>query len=198
VPPRTSPQTLFSDSFGGDPLGAEPAGWSGSGGNSSWTVQGSTDGRFVSHSGWTGYMTSGSSAWSNYALSVSIKPSAWASEHDGLLLAMTDGGHYSLDVVGGNHLVLTRFVQGTATQLASIQYAFSPYVWYSLTVQMTGGTLTVLLNAAPVMQVADSALSSGYVGLEANDPVSFGSVTVMQMSGATPPPVSPSPPPARL
>lgn len=192
-----SSQTLFSDNFGADALGGAPAGWSNVGVNSSWTVQGSGS-KCVAHSGWTGYLTAGASAWSNYALTASIKPSAWASEDDGLLLAMSDGGHYSLDIVGGNQLVLTRFVKGTTTQLASIQYAFSPYAWYTLTVQMTGGTITVLLNAAAVMQVADSALTSGYIGLEANDPVSFAGIDVTQLTGGTPPPISPSPPPARI
>lgn len=194
-PPPTNPAgTLFSDNFGNDPVGSTPSGWTSSGTNSSWTVV-ANNGRSVSHSGWTGYLMAGSASWSNYSMSVSIKPSAWASEHDGLMLAVAEGSHYSLDIVGGNQLVLTRFINGTALQLATTQYTFSQYSWYTLTVQATGGTLTVLLNAAPVMQVNDSALTHGGIGLEANDPVAFGNVVVTQLAGATPPPISPSPPP---
>ena len=108
---------------------------------------------------------------------------------------MTDGNRYSLDVVGGKRLVLNKVVGGNTTKLASAAYAFNSWSWYTLSVYWINGSITAYGNGTPIMQVNDSTLTSGAVGLEANDPVSFNNVVVTQLAPSSPPPVPPPPPP---
>jgi pectate lyase len=183
---------MLADNFEGDALGSTPAGWSGYRINCVWNVQ--TQGTHVlTHSGWAGSQQIGSASWSNYAYSVDVKPSAWASEQDGLIFAVSEAGRYSLDIVGGNQLVLGKWAGGTWTQLASAPYTFSSYRWYNLSVAMPGGSIIAYVNGTQMLRVSDSTFSSGAVGLEANDPVAFDNVVVTAL-GVWLPPAPPSPP----
>ena len=181
---------LLSDNFESDALGSLPAGWTGYGVNAVWTVQ--TQGsRVLNHAGWSGYIKAGSTSWSNYLYSVSVLPSAWASEQDGLLFALTDGGHYTLDIVGGTTLVLSKNVNGTSTQLATAPYTFAASRWYNLSVSLGGGSITAYVDGTSILQASDSTFSAGSVGIEANDPVSFDNVAVTQPASGVPAPPSP-------
>ncbi len=171
------PSLPFADGFANDALGSSPAGWTMSGVNSTWTVQ-LEGSRAVSHGGWSGSLDVANLSWSNYTFSAGVKPSAWASEHDGLIFALSEAGHYSLDIVGGNQLVLGKWVGGSFHQLAAAHYVFSSSSWYTLSVHMTGGSITASVNGTPVLQASDFTFSAGGVGLEANDPVAFDNVAV--------------------
>jgi hypothetical protein len=181
---------LLSDNFESDTLGSLPAGWTGYGVNAVWTVltQGS---HVLNHAGWSGYIKTGSTSWSNYLYTASVLPSAWASEQDGLLFALTDGGHYSFDILGGTTVVLSKNVNGTSTQLATAPFTFVASRWYNLSVSMAGGLITAYVNGTSILQVTDSSFSAGAVGIEANDPVSFDNVSVAQPGYAVPAPPSP-------
>jgi endoglucanase len=189
--PASTP--VFSDNFESDPRGSTPAGWTASGVKATFTVQ-QEGSHFISHGGWSGYIRAGSSSWSNYSLSVSVKPSCWASERDGVMFAVREGGRYTLDIVGGNQLVLGKWVGNIWTKLATAPYVFNPSRWYTLSVYLPGGAITAYVNGAPVMWVADSSFSTGAIGIESNDPFAFDNVVVTQLTGsAAPPPVSPTP-----
>ena len=121
-------------------------------------------------------------------MSASVMPSAWASEQDGLLFALTDGGYYSLDIVGGTRLVLSKNVNGTSTQLANAPLTFVASRWYNLSVSLAGGLITAYVNGTSMLQVTDSSFSAGAVGIEANDPVSFDNVSVTQPASTVPAP----------
>jgi len=176
---------LLSDTFEGDPLGSLPAGWTSNGLNSVFTAQ-QQGSHVLNHSGWTGTIQAGSPTWSNYLYSVAVKPSCWASEHDGLLFAMHEGGRYTLDIVGGNKLVLEKTVNGTVSVLATGFYTFDPSLWYNVSVSLPGGSITAYVNGTPVLQSNDSTFSSGAVGIEANDPVAFDNVVVTQPGTSAP------------
>jgi hypothetical protein len=176
---------LLSDNFESDPLGSVPAGWTSNGVNSVFTTQ-QQGTHVLNHAGWTGTIQAGSSTWSNYLYTVAVKPSCWASEHDGMLFAIHEGGNYTLDIVGGNKLVLEKTVNGTVTALGTVSYAFNPSLWYNVSVSMPGGSITAYVNGAPVLSANDSTFSSGAVGLEANDPVAFDNVVVTQPGTSVP------------
>ena len=184
--PGSAGTVIFSDNFASDPLGFAPSGWVNVGLNCTWTV--SDTSHYVAHSGGSGSLITGSATWSNYALTASIKPSVWASEDDGLLFAVNGSNHYSLLIVGGNQLHLSKSVAGAETSLGTAAYAFNATNWYTITASMTGGVVSLYVNSTLVMQVHDSTFNSGAIGLEANDPVSFDSVTVTQL--AAPPATS--------
>jgi len=181
---------LLSDNFESEALGSLPAGWTGYGVNAVWTVQ-AQGSRVLNHARWSGYIKAGSTSWSNYLYTVSVMPSAWGSEQDGLLFALTDGGHYSLDIVGGTKVVLSKNVNGTSTQLATAPFVFAASRWYNLSVSMAGGSITAFVNGTSIVQVSDASFSAGAVGIEANDPVSFDNVSVTQPAYAVPAPPSP-------
>jgi hypothetical protein len=185
IPTLGAPGVLLSDTFEGDPLGSLPAGWTSNGLNSVFTAQ-QQGSHVLNHSGWTGTIQAGSPTWSNYLYSVAVKPSCWASEHDGLLFAMHEGGRYTLDIVGGNKLVLEKTVNGTVSVLATGFYTFDPSLWYNVSVSLPGGSITAYVNGTPVLQSNDSTFSSGAVGIEANDPVAFDNVVVTQPGTSAP------------
>jgi pectate lyase len=176
---------LLSDTFESDALGSLPSGWSSHGLNSVFATQ-QQGSHVLNHSGWSGTIQAGSSTWSNYLYTVAVKPSCWASEHDGLLFGLVEGGHYSLDIVGGNKLVLEKKVGSTVTALASAFYTFDPSLWYNVSVSLPGGSITAYVNGVAVLQASDSTFTSGAVGIEANDPVSFDNVVVTQPGTSAP------------
>ena len=185
---------IWSDNFESDAVGSAPAGWTSTGTNSTWNVQ-ANGSRVLSHTGWTGSITAGSASWSNYSLSVSVNPSCWASEYDGLMFAAAENGHYSLYIVGGTQLVLGKWVKGTWTKLASAPFAFVPSRWYTVSVYLPGGTISAYVNGTLVLQAADSTFSAGGVGLDSNDPVAFDNVVVAPIGLTSAPSSSPSPRP---
>lgn len=179
--PAPGGTVLYSDNFAADAAGSSPAGWTSNGPSSTWSV-GSENPLCVTHSGWTGNLVTGGPSWSNYELSVVVRPSAWASEADGFMFAMTGSNHYSVTIVGGNQLVLSKVVSGAETKLAGASYAFGGSTWYTINTFLSGGVVSVYVNSALVIQASDSTLNSGGIGLQANDPVSFASVTVTQLA----------------
>jgi hypothetical protein len=189
APPPGSPsssQAVFQDDFESDAPNSSPAGWTNARVNSTWTVQRDGGNQVLDHSGWAGYLSAGSANWTQYLLSASIAPSGWASERDGLVFAIGESGHYSLDIVGGNQLVLTKTVGSTVTTLAQAPYAFAASRWYSLAVAFSQGSITAFVNGAPVLMSSDSSLSGGAIGLEADDPVAFDNVVVTAVGSSTP------------
>lgn len=152
---------------------------------------------YVVHAGWTGSLTAGAGAsWNGYELSFGMRPSAWASEVDGVMFAINGSNHYNLMIVGGNKLNLSKVISGTETRLASTTYAFTGGTWYTLDAYMTNGVLSIYVNSKLVMQASDSTLKGGGIAFQANDPVAFDNVVVTQLASTpttTTPVVSPSP-----
>ena len=161
-------------------MGASPTGWTSSGINSTWTVQ-QQGSHVVGHVGWTGYLQVGNTTWSNYQFSVSVKPSCWASEHDGLIFDANENGRYTLYITGGNRLVLGKWVGSSWVRLAVAPYVFDPSKWYVLSVYAYGGSVGAYVNGTLVLQANDSTFTNGGVGLESNDPFTFGNVLVTQL-----------------
>ena len=191
--PQAPFQAVLSDNFEGDAAGSSPTGWTSTALNSSWTVQKQNANQVLSHSGWSGYLSAGNSGWTQYLLSVSVEPSGWASEQDGLVFAHSEAGHYSVDIVGGNQLVLTSSVGGTDHTLAQAAYSFNPWRWYTLSVSFTQGSITAYVDGKAVLHSTDSILSAGAIGLEANDPVVFDNVVVSAAGVPSQPSSTPRP-----
>jgi hypothetical protein len=178
-PVFNSGPTIFSDTFVSDPIGSTPFGWRSSGFNSTWTVNQATTADYITHGGWSGDLTTGSPTWSDYVLTTAVLPSCWGSESDRVLFGVQDSGRYSLDIVGGTRVVLTRKAGATSTQLASAAFACNPNHWYRVQIRWTRtGAISVSLDGSQMLNAVDTSWTAGAIGFESNDPFAFGGVLV--------------------
>jgi hypothetical protein len=171
---------LYRDSFTSDATGTVPAGWSVTGANAGFSVAASDSsyGNVYAHDGWTSTTSAGSTAWTNYTLSVAVQPSAWQSEQDCIDVRYVDAAdHDAVCFEGGGSIVLLRVAGGSSVDLARVSLAYTSS-WYQLSIAAFGSTFTVQLDGQTLMTVSDSAFCHGAIGFDANAPVEFGNVTV--------------------
>jgi hypothetical protein len=175
--------TLFADTFAQDAIGSVPVGWSVFGPNAGWSVQ--LDGSNVyAHNGWSSSTSAGNRSWTDYTLSVDVKPSAWQSEVDGVDVRYLDSkDFYSLRFVGASSLVFGKQLDdgsysGVWTQLASVPFAYNGASWYRVVITAVGASFTLSVNGQRLIAVSDSALTHGQIGLDAVAPVEYGNVIV--------------------
>lgn len=127
----------------------------------------------------------GNVAWTNYRLFTEVKITdlqSWSETH--LYVRYTDANnHYRLmiqDTGGTRRFQLQKKVAGVLSSIgAGVNVTMNANTWYDVAVDVNGGTLTVFLNAAQVMQRTDTSLTAGKVGLGAwKQDVRFDSVLV--------------------
>jgi hypothetical protein len=177
--------TLFSDDFSDDAPGTVPGGWSVAGDtNAGWAVTGEAGRHRYAHNGDSSSTLAGSSTWSNYTLSVDVRPSAWQSESSGIDVRAIDAkDHYTLRFIGGSTLAFSRVVDdgswgGSWTKLSSAAFSYSGSV-YHVAISAIGDRFTVVIDGEQMLDVRDATIARGGIGFDAHSPIDFASVGVV-------------------
>lgn len=169
---------LYSDGFESDAVGAIPTGWTVYGSNAGFAVASGNGGHVYGHNGWTATTLAGSTAWSNYTLSVRMLPNNWASEQDGIIFRARDSNnYYALVYNNGTTLTVRKIVAGASSDVASVSFTTSS-AWHTFTVAVQGSSITASVDGTVKLTANDSTFSQGEIGLMANSPVQFDNVTV--------------------
>ncbi len=170
-PTLFGPNTLLDDDFAdGNATGwtATPA--------ANWSIVADTgDNAYKFDFDWnnqTGLSTAGSATWANYTLSTEFKITdfqAW-SETRFFVRYVNSSNYYCLEVRengGSRRLVLVRVASGVVTDLQTYYTTINPNTWYALTLTANGSSISATLNGTPAIQVTDTTLTTGMIGLGA-------------------------------
>lgn len=182
--------TLLRDDF----ESGSTANWSHSGGT--WTVV--ADGSQVLRQSSTGATTralAGSAGWATYSVQAAVKPLAFNGTNRYVALAaraQNTSNFYYLALRSNNTAELGRVSGGAMSALGALSLPVSTGTWYTLRLDVAGGTLAGYVNGALVSSTVDGTFSSGRIGLATyNTSAEFDNVTVDDTVG--PPPTSPTP-----
>jgi pectate lyase len=196
--PAASAATLFRDDFESGAAGT----WSKSGG--SWAI--ATDGSSVLQQSSAGSDLArdfnGSSSWTDYTLQARVKPLALDAGTDFVGIAARASGattFYRLVLLGSGQAQLQADRGGTVSVLGSATMAVSAGTWYTLRIDVSGGTVTGFVNGGQVASATSTAVAAGRIGLQTfQASANFDDVAVSSV-GSTPSPspttASPSPNP---
>ncbi|HKS69502.1 MAG TPA: RHS repeat-associated core domain-containing protein, partial [Ktedonobacterales bacterium] len=192
------PDTLFSDNFEQDTLGAAPAGWSVTSGT--WAVE--NDGTHVLQQTDTTIASSvyitpsvaGSANWTNYTVSADVKPGAdnTSVTSANLMGRYTDtNNHYSLILKNNSEWWLGVKQAGNWTTIANGTFSYNSNTFYTLTLSLQGTTISGSINGTVVGSGTDSTFSSGGIGFSTAANSEIDNVSVVDgtgQGGGSPPP----------
>jgi hypothetical protein len=174
--------SLFSDNFESGSLSA----WSKSGGT--WAV--GTDGSKVaqqsSASSENARLFNGSTSWTDYTVSARVKPVSFGSGGTVGLLARASGStkFYRLALLSGNQVQLQAVSGSSITVLGAASTTISTGTWYTLSLQVSGSSISGSVNGTQVGSGSSSAISAGRIGLQTlYASASFDDVAVSGTSG---------------
>jgi hypothetical protein len=180
--PTPGPATLFSDNFENDTAGATPAGgWST--GNGTWDVL--SDGSKVAQVSADGVMfvaADGSSTWTNYKVSASVK--APATGYAKLVARYQNASYfYVCGLDNGGTLFLGKLYGGTWYSFSTATFAYSATSWYQVSFSVVGNTLTCSATDpgnghTQTVTASESYFSSGPAGLAGSAGAEFDNFTV--------------------
>lgn len=187
--------TVFSADF----ESGSTSGWSKSGGT--WTVvaDGSRTLRQTNAGSENARDFAGDAAWTDYTVSARVKPLAFGSGGFAGLLARARSSttFYRLALLPGQ-AQLQAVNSGSITVLGSVARTVATGTWYSLSLSVSGTTITGSVDGTAVGSGPSSVAASGRIGLQTGyASAGFDDVTVA--TGGTTPPTSPppsSPPPS--
>ena len=180
--------TLFSDDF----EDGNSSGWTTSGGT--WSV--ATDGsRVLRQSGTSSdaRARAGSSSWTNYTVTGRVKATAFNGSNRFVALlarAQSNTSYYYLALRSSNVVELKKLVGGSSTTLASAPVTVTLNTWYTLSITVSGNSLSGRVNGGTPLTATDSQFSSGGIGVATfNASGSFDDVVVSD-SVVTPSPTA--------
>jgi pectate lyase len=180
--------TLFSDDFND----GEASGWSRSGGSWSVLADGSPAYRQTS-TGADAKAQAGQLSWTNYVVQAKVKPLAYngADRSVSVLGRVQNMTNYYYVALRSTGVVeLGKRVGGGFVSLATAPTSTQTGTSRTVTLQLSGSTLTGLVDGQPLVSAVDSSFSSGKIGLSTYyASASFDDVTVTDSL----PPTSPSP-----
>jgi hypothetical protein len=183
--------TLYSDDFESDQLGTVPVGWTIEVGTS-WPV--TLDGTQVLKQAQTSLtplygIYAGSSSWTDYSVSASVKPGAGSTSYGGLVALdarrQDINNFYTLLVKDGYAWYLGKKVAGNFTTLASGFSNYGTSTWYNWTLTVTGTTISASVNGTTLSTVTDKSFSAGNIGFKTHAQSEFDNVVVTDLT-ATP------------
>jgi pectate lyase len=160
--PAAFAATLFSDNF----EDGNSSGWTTSGG--SWSVV--TDGSRVLRQSGTGadaMARAGSTSWTSYTVTARVKPTAFGSSNRFVALlarVRSNTSYYFLALQANNTVVLGKRASGTLTTLASAPFTVSVGTTYSLSLTVSGSSLSGSVDGGPAVSGSDSQFASGQTG----------------------------------
>jgi pectate lyase len=180
--------------FGDDFEDGNSSGWTTSGG--SWSVV--TDGsRVLRQSGTSSdaRARAGSTGWTNYTATARVKPLAFNGSNRFVALlarAQSNTSYYYLALRSNNTVELKKLVGGSSATLGSAPVTVTIGTWYTLSLSVSGTSITGRVNGGSTVTATDSQFSAGQVGVATfNASASFDDVAVD--SGPGPGPTTPSP-----
>lgn len=164
TPTPVSGNTLYSDDFND----GNADGWAEDRG--SWSVvQDSGSYVYYESSSSEGRTSAGDQSWTDYTVTADMKVTAFNGTNRAFLCGRyRDGNNYyaaSLYNSSGGKLEIRRKVSGSSTTLVEKEYALSEGVWYTVSLQLSGSSLTMYVNGSRELTTSDSNLSSGGIGL---------------------------------
>ena len=180
--PTPGASNLFSDNFESDAVGAAPGGgWSA--GSGSWDVL--SDGSKVAQVSADGVMyvaTNGSSTWTDYRVSASVK--APTSGYAKLVARYQDSSYfYVCGLDNGGTLFLGKLYGGTWYSFSTAGFAYSATSWYQVSFTVVGDSLTCSATDpgnghSQTVSATESYFSSGPAGLAGSPGAEFDNFTV--------------------
>jgi len=183
--PTALAATLFSDDF----QDGNSAGWTTSGGT--WSVV--SDGSLVFRQSGTGadaLARAASTSMTDYTVTAQVEPIAFGgSDRLVALLArvQSNTSYYFLALRADNTLVLGRRQSGTLTTLASAPLTVTPGTMYTLSLTVSGSSLTGSANGGAALNATNTALATGQIGFATR--FASGEIdNVLVTNGATPTP----------
>jgi hypothetical protein len=129
----------------------------------------------------------GDAEWKDYTISAKAYNAANAVL--GLVARQQDSSFYrfrwfAAETDGDTKMVLEKVVDGQITALASAPAPGHDYRrWYTISLTVSGSTITASIDGAPVLQATDSTLTSGRAGVTT---IAFGAVNFDDVSVTAP------------
>jgi pectate lyase len=186
---------IFTDDF----EDGNSSGWTASGG--SWSV--GTDGsRVLAQTGTSSdaRARAGLASWTNYTVTARAKATAFNGSNRFIALlarAQSATSYYYVALRSNNTVELKKLVNGTATTLASASVTVTTGTWYSLSLTVSGSSLTARVNNGAPLTATDTQFATGQVGVATfNASANFDDVLVDSTVGpqpSSPQPSSPGP-----
>lgn len=187
--------TVFTDDF----EDGNSTGWTSSGG--SWSV--ATDGtRVLRQSGTSSdaRARTGASTWTNYTVTARVKPTAYNGSNRFtavLARAQSNTSYYYLALRSNQTVELKKLVGGSSTTLASAAVTVATGAWHTLSLSVSGTSLTGKVNGTTTLTATDSQFASGGIGVATfYAAASFDDVTVFDSAGPSPSASAPTSPSA--
>jgi hypothetical protein len=158
---------LYSANFENDTIGSAPIGWTVANGGP-WTVQ--LDGTKVLASGGIfGHISAGSQSWTDYAVSVDVKPTTYNAGYAGVGgRYVSSTAFYACVIANHAHLQLYRVTASGMVLLAGTAATINTSTFTTITLTMQGSRLSCSLVGGPTIQATDGTYLQGQVGLVAN------------------------------
>ena len=131
------------------------------------------------------YALAGQSGWTDYRFSARMM-----SQDDdglGLMFGYQDANNYyrfSMDSQR-SYRRLVKVVNGVFTELAGDTVSYATGVWYEVQAVMSGGTIQILFDGAPLFTISDSSHTAGRIALYSwgNTDANFDDVEVTSQTG---------------
>ncbi|WP_194822293.1 family 16 glycoside hydrolase [Micromonospora sp. S-DT3-3-22] len=192
-----SAATMFSDDF----TDGDTAGWSRSGGNWGVVTDGSPALRQSDAGSANARLFAGSTGWTDYTVQARVKPLGLGPGGHVGLLARASGAtrYYRLALLPGDRVQLQAVNGSAVTVLASATRTVTTGVWYTLAVEVTGGTVRGSVDGVPVGQATSPLVAAGRIGLQTvSSSATFDDVLVRDggIAPTTPPAPTHTPPPS--
>ncbi|MFI5843278.1 LamG-like jellyroll fold domain-containing protein [Catenuloplanes sp. NPDC051500] len=172
------------------------SGWSKSGGTWTVTADGSQTLRQTNAGSENAREFAGDASWTDYTVSARVKPLSFGSGGVvGLLARATSSTtYYRLALLPGNQAQLQAVNSGNVTVLGTASRTVATGSWYTLSLTVTGGTVSGSVDGAAVGSGTSTVASAGRIGLQTLfASAGFDDVTVTTGGGSTPTPTTPAP-----
>jgi hypothetical protein len=176
--------TVFSADF----ESGSASGWSKSGGTWSVVADGSQTLRQSNASSENAREFAGDSAWTDYTISARVKPLAFGSGGLAGVLARAKSSttFYRLALLSGS-AQLQAVSSGSVTVLASSSRTIATNTWHTVSLTVSGTTVSGTVDGSPVGSAGSSVAASGRIGLQtAYASAGFDDVVVTTGGGTTP------------
>jgi hypothetical protein len=181
--------TVFSADF----ESGSTSDWSKSGGTWSVVADGSQSLRQTNASSENAREFAGDASWTDYTVSARVKPLSYGSGgYAGLLArAKSSTTFYRLALLSGNQVQLQAVSSGSVTVLGSASRTVATGSWYTLSLTVSGSTISGSVDGTGIGSATSSVAASGRIGLQTGyASAGFDDVTVTTGSGGGTSPTS--------